>query len=217
MSNKNIIIDHRENADVLIKALQEKYGFEIDARQLKYGDYFIEPDITLERKTTRDFLLSITDSRLFRQAYRLAEFTERPIILIEGKDYRNTGVDVSIESVKGALISLAQTFHIPVLRTIDQEDTAWHIDHLFMQRNRIGKNKGALTGYRSKRLDGQKIDMLRMFPGIGKKTAERLLEYFETITNIINASEKELTEISGIGKNTANDIKTIVSEELTDY
>jgi len=206
---KRLIIDHRENADVMIKLLRDKYDFEVDVQQLKYGDYLIEPDITLERKTTRDFLLSISDGRLFHQAYRLAEFTERPLILIEGKSYRNTGVDVSIESVKGALITLAQTFYIPILRTMDQEDTAWHIDYLFMQRNRIGKNKGVLAGCRSKHVNRQKVYMLRILPGIGQKTAERLLEHFETVTNIINASEKELTEIHGIGKNTANNIKTM--------
>ena len=103
MNTKKIIIDHRENADKLIKLLQDKFYFEVDVRQLKYGDYFVEPDITLERKSTRDFLLSIIDGRLFKQAYRLAEYTERPIILIEGRSFRCTGVDVSIELVKGTL------------------------------------------------------------------------------------------------------------------
>ena len=217
MKSKNIIVDHREHADVLTTMLQDKYHFEIVQKQLKYGDYLIEPDITLERKTTKDFLLSIIDGRLFRQAYHLTEHTQRPIILVEGRSYLNTGVDISIESVKGALITIAQTFHIPVLRTVDEEDTAWHIEHLFLQRNRVGKNRGVLLGYRSKRLETQKINLLRMLPGVGKETAKNLLEHFETITNIINASEKELTKLHGIGKNTANDIKTVVSEELSDY
>ena len=161
---KKIVVDHRENADVLIKVLQEKYDFEVDVQQLKYGDYFIEPDVTLERKTARDFLLSIIDGRLFHQAYRLTEFTERPIMIIEGRSYRNTGIDVSVESVKGALISIAQTFHIPILRTVDMEDTAWHIEHMFMQRKRVGRNRAALQGYRTKRLNTQKINLLRTLP-----------------------------------------------------
>jgi DNA excision repair protein ERCC-4 len=217
LNTKRIIIDHRENAEVLINVLQKKYNFEIEYKQLKYGDYFIEPDITLERKTTKDFLLSIIDGRLFHQAYRLTELTQRPIILIEGKTCCNTGVNISIESIKGALITLAQTFHIPVLRTIDEKDTAWYIEHLFMQRNRVGKNKGSLLGYTAKRLNTQKINLLRMLPGIGKETAKNLLDHFETITNIINASEKELAKLHGIGKKTANKIKYVVSEELSDY
>ena len=34
-----------------------------------------------------------------------------------------------------------------------------------------------------------------MLLGIGKETARNLLKHFETITNIINASEEELAEL----------------------
>ena len=142
------MIDHRENADILIDSLSEKYGFEIELTTLKYGDYFIEPDITIERKTTKDFLISIIDGRLFKQAYRLAEFTRRPIILVEGRHYYGTGLDFSMESVKGVLITLAQTFHIPVLRSVDENDTAWYLNQMFEQRSRVGSNKGSLFGYK---------------------------------------------------------------------
>ena len=56
-----------------------------------------------------------------------------------------------------------------------------------------------------------------MFPEIGKEIAKNLLEYFDTITNIINASEKELAKLYGIGKKTAHNIKNVVSKELNDY
>ena len=114
---KTIIVDHREHADTLLHTLEMEYDFEISVTTLKYGDYFIEPDITIERKTTKDFIASILDGRLFNQAYRLSEFTKRPIIIIEGSSFTNLDINFSLDSIKGALITLAQTYHIPVLRT----------------------------------------------------------------------------------------------------
>ena len=104
-----------------------------------------------------------------------------------------------------------------MIRTINQEDSAWHIEHLFKQRNRIGRARGFLVGYKPKHLNGHKIGILMRLPGIGNKTAKSLLDHFETITNIVNASEKELIEVDGVGKKTANIIKYVVSEELSGY
>ncbi len=40
--------------------------------------------------------------------------------------------------------------------------------------------------------------IIESFPGIGPKTAKKLLEKFHTIKKIINAKEEELKEILGI-------------------
>ena len=48
------------------------------------------------------------------------------------------------------------------------------------------------------------------FPGIGPKTAKKLLTKFKTIKNIINASQEELRE--AVGKK-ADIIKNLINEE----
>ena len=77
-----IAVDHRENADELVAELR-RAGCSVVFEQLRFGDYRIQPDTIVERKTVDDFCLSIIDGRLFRQAYLLAAHVHRPIILVE--------------------------------------------------------------------------------------------------------------------------------------
>lgn len=212
-----VFIDHREHAEVLKNNLIA-YGFEVIEKQLSIGDYVIYPDTTIERKTTHDFCLSILDGRLFNQAYRLSVFCENPLIIIEGESFiKNHSIDISLEAVKGALITLAQTFHLPVMRTIDEKDTAWHIKQIATQRERVGKHKGPLSAYTPKKMETRKEYILRAFPGIGSKMAKTLLEEFGSITNIVNASEQELSKIHGLGHKTIQQIFNVLKEEQAIY
>jgi Fanconi anemia group M protein len=212
---KRIIADCRENAEELIGLLESRYGFDIVEKQLSLGDYFIAPDTIVERKTVADFAISIIDGRLFRQAYLLAECAENPLIIIEGETF--DGLNVPINAIKGALISLAQSFRLPVLRTKNQKDSAWYINQLDMQRQRIGKNKGSLHLYNPKKIDTQKQYVLRAFPGIGPKLAKSLIDHFGTIRAIVNADEKEIAMAPGIGKAKASKISSILREESAKY
>lgn len=213
-----ILIDHREHADTLINCLTQEYGMTVEQRQLKHGDYHIYPDTVVERKTTRDFCLSIIDGRLFRQAFRLAQLDINSLIIIEGEHFlHDHDIDITLKAVRGALISLAQTYRIPVLRTHDEADTAWHLAQLYIQRERIGKNRGVLTASRPKRLDTQKHHLLRTLPGVGAKMAKNLLDEFDTVSNIINASHDELLKVPGLGDKTINRIQQVVREQPEFY
>lgn len=212
---KKIDVDFREKAETLINILKSAYEIEINTTALKFGDYFIPPDTVVERKTTCDFLVSIIDGRLFNQSYRLAEYCKRPIMLIEGETFFDEKYpNVSKEAIKGALITIAQTFYIPVLRTTSESDTAWCINQLYEHRQRIGENSGPLLSHKARRIDTQKIRVLRALPGIGLKSAKNLLHHFGSIKNIVNASEKELLDTSGIGKKTARKIQDVLNSTV---
>jgi len=62
----HIIIDCREKSSGLQELLAAH--FTIAVKKIPYGDYLINDRITVERKTARDFLISIIDLRLFKQA-----------------------------------------------------------------------------------------------------------------------------------------------------
>lgn len=179
------------------------------------GDYFVRPHLVVKRKTTADFGISVIDGRLFNQAYRLAEFASNSIIIVEGLNYSDS--NVSLDAIRGALISLAQTYRIPVLRTKDQKDTAWHINKLVEQRERIGTNRGVLRGYRPKRLATQKSHLLCSLPGIGKKAADSILDKFGSIENMMKAPVEELLEVPGLGTKTVERIQMVISEEFAEY
>ena len=125
-----ITVDHREHAQELITELRARYGFSIELKQLKLGDYYIPPDTIVERKTVHDFGVSILDGRLFQQAYRLVEHANNAILLIEGSSFNLAKPHIKIASIKGAMITLAQTFRLPVLRSKDVADSAWYLYHL---------------------------------------------------------------------------------------
>ena len=212
-----ILIDHREHAEVLINCLTQQYGMTVEQRQLKHGDYHIYPDTVVERKTTRDFCLSIIDGRLFRQAFRLAQLDINPLIIIEGEHLHNHDIAITLKAVRGALISLAQTYRIPVLRTHDEADTAWHLAQLYIQRERVGENRGVLTASHPKRLNTQKQQLLRTLPGVGAKMAKNLLEEFDTVSNVINASRDELLKVAGLGSKTIDRMQQVIREQPEIY
>jgi len=212
-----ITIDHREHAEILRKTLKETYHLTIQTEQLKIGDYKIFPDTVVERKTVNDFCLSIIDSRLFKQAYRLAQFAQNPILLVEGQTFSSRKHKISIEAVKGAFITLGQTFHIPILRSRDEEESAWYINCLLQQRRRVGRQSGVLSSSRPKRLNSQKQHLLRSLPGIGPKLAEQLLDQFGTVENIARAQKGELNKISGLGKKKIDSIYRVLHEDDIPY
>lgn len=212
-----IMMDHRENAEILLQELRNVYQISISVKQLKLGDYQVYPNTTIERKTIDDFCLSIIDGRLFRQAYRLAQYTENPIFIVEGETFTKRQYDITLDAIKGAFVSLAQTFRIPLLRSRDQKESAWYMNSLLDQRRRIGQNSGVLTSSRPKRLATQKAYLLRMLPGVGPKLAKTLLNEFETIQNIVKANRDDLERIPGLGKKKADKIFQVLHEDHAGY
>ncbi|MDR4509048.1 MAG: hypothetical protein MRJ65_12595 [Candidatus Brocadiaceae bacterium] len=63
-------------------------------RRLSMGNYVVNKCIIAERKTTKDFVLSIIDGRLFTQASRLKKYAEIPLMIIEGANLYSTGYEM---------------------------------------------------------------------------------------------------------------------------
>ncbi len=194
-----IAVDYREEVEELLASLANR-GYRLHRRQLAVGDYHISPDTVVERKTLNDFCRSLADGRLFRQAFRLSESAQNPILLLEGSCLDHPSCGTRLEAVKGALVSLSQSFRIPVLRSRDQADSAWYLQVLARQRARIGTHAGVLKGYRPKRLTTQREYVLRSLPGIGPKLARTLLEIFGSVAAVAGASQKDLSRVPGLGE-----------------
>lgn len=213
-----IIIDHREHADVVMTCLLEQYDFAVSVEHLKLGDYSIAGNTVIERKTTRDFCLSIIDGRLFKQAWSLANYRGTAIMIVEGLSYiTDHEIDITINAVKGALITLAHTFSLPLLRTRNQQDSAWHLNQLYQQQQHIGEGTRPIHGYTPKTLSSRKSHLLRALPGIGPKTAKSLLDEFGSVTNIVTASESDLLKIYGLGPKTVKQIQDVLREPSPFY
>jgi len=89
----NIIADTSEACSMLVNQFKS-LGGKITKKKLDIGDFQVSDRIVVERKTVSDFICSITDGRMLKQANEMKDNFEQPLILIEGEDniYENHGV-----------------------------------------------------------------------------------------------------------------------------
>jgi len=211
MNDLKISVDYRESASGLTKLLKAR-GLLVEIKKVPYGDYIINGDITVERKTAKDFLISIIDGRLFNQLSNLKKNCINPILLIEGNPYK-TRHNFDQMAIRGALISTLTIWYIPVIFSLSKEDSR---DILLMISRQIETCSDVVSlrgGYRPKRLKTRQLYILQGFPQIGPMLAKRLIKYFKSVSKVMNASVQALTEVDGIGKVTAEKIREIIEAE----
>jgi len=78
---------------------------------------------------------------------------------------------------------------------------------LLIQRIRDEAHRFAITFHRQKRSNSTFVTEIEEIPGIGKKTADKLLAHFKSVRKIKDASLEELTEVAG--KSAAEKIKKL--------
>ena len=132
-------------------------------------------------------------------------------MFIEGASLR-TDIAVDPDALRGALITLAQTFRLPVLRTSDEAGSAWTIARLHEQRLRLGRKRGPLRGPGRGSEDLAKLRVVCAVPGVGERTARRLLDRFGGVAALASASRRELLDVPGIGPQRADRIRDTLME-----
>jgi DNA excision repair protein ERCC-4 len=204
-----IFVDFREQGAPLPDLLQEA-GFDVELVKLPVGDYVLDNSIFIERKTGQDFVISIIDGRLFKQAGRMKQSSYRCLFLIEGSPF-DTTIDISREAVKGALLSLQAIWYIPVLYAPDAEQSCHIFAMLSKQRNRSSHLVELRHDYRPKKLKTRKLHIIQGLPNVGPLIAKCLLDHFQSVRSIMNATEIELSQVEGIGKTKAQMIRSVLS------
>ena len=204
----NIRVDYREKTSGLIDLLKRE-GVSIEVKKVSYGDYIINDSITIERKTDRDFLVSIIDGRLFNQLSGLKKYCIYPVLLIEGNPYK-TDLDFDPMAIRGALISAQTIWYIPIIHSRSIEDTR---DILLMIGRQDETHMDVVPlrgGYRPKRLKTRKLYILQGLPAVGPMLAKRLMEHFGSVSRVMNAKVNELMKVDGIGKSSAEKIREVL-------
>ena len=212
MNDLKITVDYRETASGITDLLKNN-GALVEIAKLSYGDYIINDTITVERKTAKDFLISIIDGRLFNQLSNLKKFCNHPILLIEGNPYE-TDHNFDRMAIKGALVSTQTIWYVPVVFSRTKEDSR---DILLMISRKVGICIDVVPlrgGYRPKRLKSKQLYLLQGFPQVGPKLAKRLILHFKSVSKIMNASVQALTEVDGIGKISAERIREVLDAEV---
>ena len=205
-----IEVDYREKPSGILEALHNRNDVRVEEKKLSLGDYLINGHIVVERKTTKDFIISIIDGRLFTQASRLKKFAEKPVLVIEGRDLYHTGFAMDPRAIKGAITSLSTVWYIPVILSKDLNGTADFLIMAGIQDREYQSLYVKRSGRKPKRIKSLKLHILQGLPKIGPKTAHRILEHFGSIEKVITADESELAGIEGIGRKKASLIREIV-------
>lgn len=211
----SILIDYRERRSKvpqLLKALS--VPFQISNLSV---DYVIGKNCFVERKTMPDFIASISDGRLFKQVWFLANNCLNPLIILEG-EYLNG--HISPDSFRGVIIWISLQKKIPVIRTRNENDTAimlrilagkfGNIPFTFTRKKALVTNLKPVR--RKRKIKSsllQQIDILTQIPGIGRQTAKDLLISFGSIAKIIQTADSELINCQHIGKERLESIRRI--------
>lgn len=205
-----IVANDRERSGGVIEHLGQFSEVRVEVRRIEVGDFVVEGQFVVERKTLSDFARSLLDGRLFCQASKLAQTSMRSVLILEGtaKDLRVS--NLTRDSLQGALITVSVFYGIPILRARDPAETARLIVYLARQARRVAKGGFSRPGYRPTGSRARQLFILQGLPGVGPDRAVRVLVRFSTVQGVMNASAESLASIDGIGEKTATRIRAIL-------
>jgi ERCC4-type nuclease len=118
--------------------------------------------------------------------------------------------DVHAHALKGAMLSLAVMWRLPVIHARNPEDSLRILRFLARQ---LATNLGALPRYdrKPKRLASRKLYIVQGLPAVGPALANRRLLEFGSVERVITADRGMLVRVRGIGPKKAQRIRNVVS------
>ena len=173
LEKHKIIIDNREKNSLVASELV-KNGLKIEFQQLAVADYLVN-DVALERKTIADLKSSIINKRIMQQLPELKQYPRYALIL-EGFNENSYGGIIHENALRGFLLAIAFDYQVPVIYTLDEEDTARYISLL---AGRSPKAESSLRAAKIIRTSDEQLQyILEGFPGIGPVAAKETPEPF---------------------------------------
>jgi DNA excision repair protein ERCC-4 len=206
-----IRVDFREKASGIIDLLREE-EITLEIGKVPYGDYIINEAITIERKTARDFLISIIDGRLFKQLSNFKKNCIHPLLLIEGNPFE-TDLQFDPLAIKGALVSTQAIWYIPIVSS----ESILETKNIFLMMGRQEETFSGVVplrrGYRPKRLKSRQWYILQGLPQVGPTLARRFLDHFGSVSKMMQSSIEGLMRVEGVGKDSAKKIREVLDAE----
>jgi Fanconi anemia group M protein len=204
-----VLVDSRELVSKVVKELYGE-GLTVKTARLEVADYVLSERVAVERKEVEDFIRSIIDGRLFQQAIEMSKEYQSPIMVIEGEDlFERTAMHE--KAIFGALASLLADFHLPIIFTKNEIETARILSAIAKREHKEGKRIVGIRGEKgSMSLQDRQRFIIESLPNVSGTIASRLLAHFETVRNVVNADVEELMKVKGVGKATAEKIRKVL-------
>ena len=201
-----VLVDSREapSAKPILRHLA-MLGCRVEVSNLQVCDYLVSERCAVERKEVRDFIKSIVDGRLFRQASELKDTYEAPVIVIQG--YLPAALRftrISPMSIWGAMTSLALDFRIPVINTPNSLSTAQLIQRLaHHEQARERRPVQPRPFKKTETLAERQVYLLCGLPRVGASLAEELLKALGTPMRVFEEICRAEVSVSKSGRTKA--------------
>lgn len=195
-----VTVDDRERWSGVLDVLRARADVRVTVQRLAVGDYLVDGRLLAERKTLVDFGKSVRDQRLFGQMYRLrGSRTERVCLVLEGGPSNLPRMGLSRAAVQGALLVVALSFGVPVLRSRSRAETAELLLLAARQMGRPHPSPRRLQSSRKEPVPLTQRRVLEAIPEVGPVRSEALLTAFGSPAGVAAASEVELARVHGVG------------------
>lgn len=208
-----VVVDSTEPDEVVVVVAGhpdvERHAIE----DLQAGDLLLG-NVGVERKTPSDFASSVMgDQRnIYDQAERLSSNVRYPFILLEGtvrdfEDLQHTKMPAN--ALRGAMASVTIRTGVPVLPV---DDLSMLVDvAVRLGRKSVEKPGSEFVKGSSSTEDDETTRILAAIDDIGPVRARRIAEEYGSVRAVCMASESDLAQIEGIGRETVGRLQDALS------
>ncbi len=210
-----VVADEREKASGVPEELS-KLNVRVYFSRLPVADYVLNPELAVERKSVRDLVSSVYDSRLFYQAAKISAAYAKPFLLVEGDSKEVETLAKNLKSFYGAIANVTLAYGLRVLYTANPRETAMAIAELLghARAKPLAKMPSEIPP-KAKGVTQQQLYLVSAMPGIGRKLAEKLLSKYGTPRRVMSLTAGELAMTPGIGWKKADKIKEMMDATFT--
>ena len=212
-----VVADERERASGVPEELS-KLNVRVYFSRLPVADYVLNPELAVERKSVRDLVSSIYDSRLFYQAAKLSAAYAKPFLLVEGDSKEVESLAKNLKSFYGAIANVTLAYGLRVLYTADRRETAVAIAALLGQaRAKPLARMPSEVPPKAKEVPLQQVYLVAAIPGVGRRLAEKLLSKYGTPRRVMSLTAGELAMTPGIGWKRAEKIRAMMDAKYSKH
>jgi len=210
MTDKRVMfIDNRERSGLekLVIKYCEKKKLKYEVRQTLITDYSFA-DVGIEAKSIDDYMSSMYSGHLERQLQNLEDNYTNPVLLIHGtldqyvtksaKRGRKIRFVTAFASFTGSLARYHTDFDVSILIFPDKSTAARFICKRFEKHGTLGSSS-TYKLLRKTATEDMRIDIL-CSAGCSQAIAQRLLDTYGSVAEVMSLNEKELQSVEGIGK-----------------
>jgi len=192
-----LYVDAREASSKIPDSLRAA-GANVETANLEVGDYVVNHETVVLRRTALELVDGILEERIFNQASKARLEFRRVIILIEGDIY-STRAAIRTEALDGALSHLTVVLGCSVLYYKGPYRAA---AILYRMAKHAQEGRPAETAFRRGKVSpgcGHALYAIEGFTSVGPVTSRKLLSHFGSVHAVVNASVEQLRQVHGIG------------------